>query len=383
MDSSPAPKVRRRSSTTAKTGTKRSSERGDSLLACLNCRQKKVKCQPGSAGCTRCLKLGLQCVEPEADERKRPSSKTHIRQLCDRIAHLEAELRKAKTSKATSSDASPPSGYSGETSEAAVEEASPTSGHADSQPRKTARSDSLIAQLCGGAQWQLNHDEGGQIHFYGPTSSLHLTETRSSSLLQLNGANNGNDHLVPDVAPDLQVYLLNLYWNYQHGVLAIVHKEAFLHDMATGQTRYFSKLLLYCIFACAARISDREEIRALALPVDEDVDDEHPYFVRRATELLSKELKRPQITTIQSLQLLSVIDCARSDDTKGWLFTGKLSSHPRLLTILTVSTGDACRLAFDMGLHRDCSGLELPNKLSQTDLEVRSVTFWGCFVFDR
>jgi hypothetical protein len=67
-----------------------------------------------------------------------------------------------------------------------------------------------------------------------------------------------------------------------------------------GQNRYFSKLLLYCIYACAARISERPDIRALALPTDEDIDDEQPYFVKKATELLVIELKRPQITTIQS-----------------------------------------------------------------------------------
>ena len=91
----------------------------------------------------------------------------------------------------------------------------------------------------------------------------------------------------------------------------MIHKESFLHDMQTGQTRYFSTLLLYCVFACAARISDREDIRALALPSAEDLEDEQPYFVKKALQLLEEELKRPQITTIQALQLLSVIDCAR------------------------------------------------------------------------
>ena len=323
MSSSPAPKVKRRRSSATKTVNRRSSERGDPLLACLNCRQKKVKCQPGSDGCTRCLKLGLQCVEPETDERKRPSSKTHIRELCQRISFLEEELRKAKAGHTGSSETSPPTGDSGDSPETAVDAASPNQFHPDSQPRKSTRSDSLIAQLCGGADWQLNRDEGGQIHFYGPTSSLHLTESRTSSLLQWGGNNTASDHRVQDVAEDLQQYLLDVYWNYQHDVLPIFHKEAFLNDMATGQTKYFSKLLLYCIFACAARISERPDIRALAIPTDEDLDDEQPYFVKKATELLEKELKRPQITTIQSLQLLSVIDCARSNNTKGWLFSGK------------------------------------------------------------
>jgi hypothetical protein len=138
------------------------------------------------------------------------------------------------------------------------------------------------------------------MHFYGPTSSLHLTEQRSSSLLQWGPISGGSEQGSQDVAPELQSYLLNLYWTYQHTVLQVVHKEAFLGDMQAGRNRYFSKLLLYCIYACAARISERPDIRALALPTDEDMDDEQPYFVKKATELLVIELKRPQITTIQS-----------------------------------------------------------------------------------
>ena len=138
------------------------------------------------------------------------------------------------------------------------------------------------------------------MHFYGPTSSLHLTEPRSSSLLQWGPSSGVCEQGLHEVAPELQAYLLNLYWTYQHTVLQVLHKEAFLRDMESGRTRYFSKLLLYCIYACAARISDRPDIRALALPTDEDVEDEQPYFVKKATELLVQELKRPQITTIQS-----------------------------------------------------------------------------------
>jgi len=44
--------------------------------------------------------------------------------------------------------------------------------------------------------------------------------------------------------------------------------------------------------------------------------------------------------------------------------------------------GNACRLAFDLGLHQDWTYLSA-SKLSPMDLEVRQVVFWGCFGFDR
>jgi hypothetical protein len=230
----------------------------------------------------------------------RPSSKSHIRQLCDRISLLEEENRRLRQGLTPSTDSTQNSGDSRLSPEIVAVKPDPDPERRHPQPKVLTGSASLIAQLCGGAQWQLNRDEGGQMHFYGPTSSLHLTEQRPASLLQWGPVSGGSEQGLEDVAPELKSYLLSLYWTYQHPVLQVVHKEAFLRDMETGQTRYFSKLLLYCIYACAARISERPDIRALALPTDEDVDDEQPYFVKKATELLVLELKRPQITTIQS-----------------------------------------------------------------------------------
>jgi hypothetical protein len=127
------------------------------------------------------------------------------------------------------------------------------------------------------------------------------------------------------MSPELQQELLDLYWTYQHPVLQIVHRRAFLEGMANGQSQYYSELLLCCIFACAARMSDQAEVRALSLSGDDTSEDGLPFFVKTATTLLDVELRRPSITTVQSLLLLSVMDCAQSNDTKGWLYAGMLS----------------------------------------------------------
>ena len=105
-------------------------------------------------------------------------------------------------------------------------------------------------------------------------------------------------------------------------MLQVFDRETFLRGMETRQTQYFSQALLYCVFACAARISDRLPVRALVIPANDDLEDEQPYLIATATRLIEQELKRPQITTIQALLLLSVLHCALSKDTKGWLLTG-------------------------------------------------------------
>ena len=184
--------------------------------------------------------------------------------------------------------------------------------------------DTLISRLCG-THWRLNSDNVGQLRFLGPTSSLHLVETVSSpkstprdKTHSLHGAQSQSD-----VSSELQEYLLGLFWDYLNDVLQVVHKDAFLHDMRLNQTRYFSKLLLCCILACAACISDRPAVRFLALEsVGDEALDEQSFFLKRASTLLDAELRSPRITTVQSLQLLSVIYCCRAEDTKGWLYSG-------------------------------------------------------------
>jgi hypothetical protein len=131
----------------------------------------------------------------------------------------------------------------------------------------------------------------------------------------------------PDLEKDIpwamQQYLLDLYWKYQHNVLLVVHKEAFLAGMETEQqSPYFSRCLLLCMLASAARISDSPEIRALSIPMEEGTSSETAILTKRAEEALEQELKNPRLTTIPSLILLSVLDCAQSNDSRGWMRAG-------------------------------------------------------------
>jgi hypothetical protein len=197
----------------------------------------------------------------------------------------------------------------------------------DQSPPSTSAADipqNLIARLCARPS-QLQTDEAGQLRFFGKTSSLHTAESTSSSFVQWGDFTTKSDSLVHnDIPPPLQEALLDTYWKYQHTVLQVVHREAFLHDMRTGQCKYYSKALLYSIFASAARISQNEKIRALAINKEEGMGTDKPYLLKRAIDLTEEELDtNPGITTIQSLQLLGVIHCTKSADTKGWMESGE------------------------------------------------------------
>lgn len=246
--------------------------------------------------------------------------------------------------------------------------------------------DNIISRLCG-RQWKLNSDEEGQYKFFGPTSSLHLTESVSSSLAS------GCPHRLPEdtsvdgiIDHDTHLHLLDTYWTYQHTILQIFDREEFLEGLKKKQGKYYSKGLLYAIYACAARISDRPHLRAMVVPPLDDLNSQNePPLVTIATKLVNKELERPRVTTIQALLLMSVIYCSLGKDTQGWLSAGK--SHMQSLEIPDsiahpYDAGVACSLAIDFGLHRYADNLTT-SKMSERDIKVRQITYWGCLVFDR
>lgn len=180
--------------------------------------------------------------------------------------------------------------------------------------------DSLIERLCGNKR-RVSTTSDGQSRYFGPTSSLHLTETPSSitSYVQFPSQDIDVARGVPD---PLQHQLLELYWQYQHPILHFVHKEAFLSCMETGRGPYYSKCLLLCILASAARLSPDPQIRNLSLPPEDDDRHDRPPLMKQAEEALEREITNPSVTTIQSLCLLSIMYCIQSNDSKGWMLSG-------------------------------------------------------------
>ncbi|KFH47089.1 hypothetical protein ACRE_021380 [Hapsidospora chrysogenum ATCC 11550] len=70
-----------------------------------------------------------------------------------------------------------------------------------SSPRRPSNPDNnMISRMCGG-QHQLNTDRAGRLRFFGPTSSLHLSESVVSSVLIGESYSSGRRHEWQDVLP--------------------------------------------------------------------------------------------------------------------------------------------------------------------------------------
>ncbi|KAK5010640.1 hypothetical protein LTR28_008575 [Elasticomyces elasticus] len=306
-------------------------------LACLSCRPRKIKTETREGcGFARSRASVARWQKAAADVRRR-YSKDYIADLENQISELKDALAASQAQRQSQGSEPATSPSLAADTEPIDTQMAPLSRTTTAEP-ELSPSDTLITRLCG-MRGRLNSNDVGQLRYFGPTSSLHLTESVSSSIFGFcnNIARNDKD-VEKDVPFEMQQYLLNLYWTFQHTALPLIHKEAFLAGMRAGQSPYFSRCLLSCILACAARISDNPQVRALAIPSDDGDEEDRPVLMKQAEEALEKDLNNPSLTTVQSLMLLSLMDCCQSDDSKGWLrsdFGRCIWDVPRQLNYMT------------------------------------------------
>jgi hypothetical protein len=105
-----------------------------------------------------------------------------------------------------------------------------------------------------------------------------------------------------EVPQELKDHLIDLYFTWEQPWYPVVNEGLFRHsERANG--RYCSPLLLNSILALGSRYTERMEVRS-------DVDDANTagrVFLEKAEVLLHYGLKWPDITTIQSLAILSIV----------------------------------------------------------------------------
>ncbi|KAH7020463.1 nitrogen assimilation transcription factor nit-4 [Ilyonectria destructans] len=218
---------------------------------------------------------------------------------------------------------------------------------------------------------RLNVSDDGQLHYFGSQSNYHLLRgqlgniTRESSLLmQQQGiaatTQLGKAHSIP---PDLQNHLLDLYWRWQNPWNHVIHKEAFLRDFhQKGDGKYCTELLLSAIFALASRYSDRPELRS----IPDDPSTAGQGFLTQSKILLLYESEAPTVTTVQAACLMALRTMSDNKEALGWLYCG-----------------NATRMAFNLGLHLDCSRELAAGYITELEAEVRKVTWWSCYNLDK
>ncbi|CAG8432825.1 11505_t:CDS:10 [Diversispora eburnea] len=329
--------------------------------ACDTCRRKKVRCdgvQPGSdpPSCTNCKAYGYECSFIDAPKKRGPP-KGYIEALETRLQRMESILGGLV--------------QSGDLPEGTI--------NSNLEWINVNENDGLSSDSneYNGSQYDLNDsmgqlaiDEKGHTRYLGNSSGIFLLKfTKKITHGQMITVPRGEWHTPSTrriAAPDMTLelppkelcdLLLDTFWREIHPYMPFIDKQDFMEKYNNLETNYTHIILLYAMFAVAARFVDNPAVRS-----DPDAPSTAgtEYF-EKAKELLKDEFDNATIPTIQALLILTGHQQGAKNSTT-WLYSGL-----------------ATRLAQDMGLHRDSAKWNLDDRQS----EVRRRVWWSCVVVDR
>lgn len=155
------------------------------------------------------------------------------------------------------------------------------------------------------------------------------------------------------VPGNLVLHLLDLHWSRQHHTFLLTYRPTFMRELEHGGP-YCSDLLLYTVFACTSKFSERPDPET------------GKRFFARCDELLLREglIIQSSVPTVVALVMLGSTFVAGGMTSKGWLYTGY-----------------AMRMIYDLGLYLEPQ-LEV-NKFNIEEIEIRRRVFWGAFVCEK
>jgi hypothetical protein len=227
-----------------------------------------------------------------------------------------------------------------------------------------------------GKMGDLRLDEGSVRYIGGTSNLIHLAQEDSNDSIdefpQQEDPITSWTNVTDD--PELVVHLLNMYFTWHYTYFTTLSKTLFYRDFLLGRppptarrrTYYCSPLLVNAILALGCHFTSHSGAREN--PDDSATAGDH--FFKEAKRLIMEndEHEKPRLTTVQALALMSVREAGCGREAKGWVYSGM-----------------SFRMACDMGLNLD-SGRLTTNKAvngDEAEEDVRRITFWGCFLFDK
>ncbi|SPO07213.1 uncharacterized protein DNG_09907 [Cephalotrichum gorgonifer] len=264
-----------------------------------------LQCNGNHPSCSRCLDRSIPCVYTTDDDARGTAPKAYVRLLQARVSVLEQILWLHSIDVDSSA------------AQLLEQNAIPTC----TAPLTAAGGEpTAFDHLCEAFEGTLaldeplNFDRDGEARYFGSTSGrLDLTPSDATDGNPMFKHNPGPPHLYqelpgdePHIAEELESHLIDLYFTWEQPWCQVVNERLF-RESRKVKGRYFSPLLLNCILAAGSRYSDRPEVRS-------DPDDSNTAgrtFLEAAEVLFHFDIKRPTITTLQSLAILGTVQSGK------------------------------------------------------------------------
>lgn len=146
-------------------------------------------------------------------------------------------------------------------------------------------------------------------------------------------------HIIKELDQSTYGHLMACFWSSYNDKLQLIDQEAFQRQEVEDRDQpHYSVFLHVCCLAIGFRFADksRSDIQALARGNRDST------FHENVRYMVEAELERPHgLTTIQSLLILSDLECAMGRTQPGWMYAGAskfdhvdLANSSRLLTLV-------------------------------------------------
>ncbi|KAJ4211277.1 hypothetical protein NW759_012755 [Fusarium solani] len=306
---------------------------GTTTLSCFQCRARKVKCDRLRPACSRCVRLGDECVFPNSRQ-KRPTKKKN--------SHATLETRLAR-----------------------LEDIFKQSGRADA-----LLDDPVSLGEEAGLDLDWNHDatDIGQSTFYEPGSDgVPFIQTTAMPPQEVPPTVNeliglGQFEQLPP--SHLTERLVGLYFDELNQDAPMLHRTRYTASLHRPAHMRPPMSLQYAVLALAA--TTRQEFAHLAMP-----------FYQRSRRYAEADEMKGQgeyFTTIAHTQC--------------WCLLATYESRNLLFSRASVSLSKSVRIAQMLGLHRLDSSQQptdppLPPPRDYFEVEERRRTWWAIFCSDR
>ncbi|KAJ8125314.1 hypothetical protein O1611_g8325 [Lasiodiplodia mahajangana] len=210
----------------------------------------------------------------------------------------------------------------------------------------------------GGLSWDRL---SGKLRFFGPTANCHVF-AESPNRYDSRGSPEKTrraERIIRSLTPKTHDYLMQSFWKHHNSVLQVVDRTAFEADMGSENPKYYSPFLHIIILAIGWRFANKDRCDIARINIGNHESTIH----REARYMLEIELEGPMgIPSVQALLLLGDLECGVGRDSTGWMYAG-MANH----------------LAFDIGLHVDCSNIGLPER----EINIRRRVMRACVLYDR
>ncbi|KAI8653948.1 Zn(2)-C6 fungal-type domain-containing protein [Fusarium sp. Ph1] len=306
---------------------------GTTTLSCFQCRARKVKCDRLKPACSRCVRLGDECVFPNSRQKRLSKKKNSHATLETRLARLEDIFKQ--------------------------------SGRADALLDDPV---SLGEEAGLDLEWNQDATDISQSTFYGSASDgVPFIQTTSmpsqdvpSTVNELIGL--GQFEQLPP--SHLTERLVGLYFDELNQDAPMLHRTRYTASLHHPAHMRPPMSLQYAVLALAA--TTRQEFTHLAMP-----------FYQRSRRYAEADEMKGQgeyFTTIAHTQC--------------WCLLGTYESRNLLFSRASVSLSKSVRIAQMLGLHRLDSPQQptdppLPPPRDYFEVEERRRTWWAIFCSDR